>query len=166
MSQQAAIRQQESKIEAISAQLTEIEEEHGGDEGAFSELNKVNKARSARGEADAAKEGIAQAELAAITDVVTAYNAVQTAVRKVAAGQALLDASQKSFDSVQVSYKSGLDNLLNLLTAQDHLASARAHSIQSRNDLFLSSAPLTRSPGTLTPRSAIGERTPPPASPP
>jgi outer membrane protein TolC len=129
----------------------------------FDGLNKVNKARSARGEADAAKEGIAQAELAAITDVVTAYNAVQTAVRKVAAGQALLDASQKSFDSVQVSYKNGLDNLLNLLTAQDHLASARAQSIQSRNDLFLSSAQLTRSTGTLTPRSVIGEKAPPPA---
>ena len=32
------------KLESITAQITEMEEEHGGEEGAFSELDKVNKA--------------------------------------------------------------------------------------------------------------------------
>ena len=41
--QQAAIRVQEAELEGISAQLTEMEEEHGGEEGAFAELDKVNK---------------------------------------------------------------------------------------------------------------------------
>ncbi len=62
LSQQAAIRQRESKLEAISAQLTEMEEEHGGDEGAFSELDKVNKASvTARGKEikDAKEEAVA-----------------------------------------------------------------------------------------------------------
>lgn len=42
--QQAAIREQESTLESVTAQMTEMEEEHGGEEGAFSELDKVNKA--------------------------------------------------------------------------------------------------------------------------
>jgi len=42
--QQAAIREQEATLESVAAQMTEMEEEHGGEEGAFSELDKVNKA--------------------------------------------------------------------------------------------------------------------------
>ena len=41
--EQAAIDQLESELENVSAKLTELEEEHGGEEGAFSELDKVNK---------------------------------------------------------------------------------------------------------------------------
>lgn len=42
--EQAAIREQEASLESSAAQMTEMEEEHGGEEGAFSELDKVNKA--------------------------------------------------------------------------------------------------------------------------
>ena len=42
--QQAAISEQESTLENVTAQMTELEEEHGGEEGAFSELDKINKA--------------------------------------------------------------------------------------------------------------------------
>lgn len=42
--QQAAIREQEAQLESISAQITELEEEHGGEDGTYSELDKVNKA--------------------------------------------------------------------------------------------------------------------------
>ncbi len=42
--QQAAIRKQEATLESIAARMTEMEEEHGSEEGAFSELDKVNKA--------------------------------------------------------------------------------------------------------------------------
>ena len=42
--QQAAIREQEAALESIAAQMAEMEEEHGGEEGLFAELDKVNKA--------------------------------------------------------------------------------------------------------------------------
>ena len=42
--QQAAIHELEAGLESIAAQLAELEEEHGGDEGAYAELEKVNKA--------------------------------------------------------------------------------------------------------------------------
>ena len=46
--EQAAIEAQQAELESITAQLTELEEEHGGEDGAFSELEKINKAEVAR----------------------------------------------------------------------------------------------------------------------
>jgi type I restriction enzyme M protein len=42
--EQEAIDKLTAELESVTACMTEIEEEHGGDEGAFSELDKVNKA--------------------------------------------------------------------------------------------------------------------------
>lgn len=42
--EQEAVDQLAAELEAASASMTELEEEHGGEEGAFSELDKVNKA--------------------------------------------------------------------------------------------------------------------------
>lgn len=42
--QQAAIHEQEAALESVVAQMAEMEEEHGGEDGAFAELDKVNKA--------------------------------------------------------------------------------------------------------------------------
>ena len=60
--EQAAIAALESQLEAVTAQMTELEEEHGGDEGLFAELDKVNKANVAarlkeiKGDKDAKEE--------------------------------------------------------------------------------------------------------------
>ncbi len=45
--EQAAIETLTAELESVTAKLTELEEEHGGEEGAFSELDKVNKANVA-----------------------------------------------------------------------------------------------------------------------
>ena len=42
--EQQAIADQEAELESIAAKLTELEEEHGGEDGLFAELEKVNKA--------------------------------------------------------------------------------------------------------------------------
>jgi type I restriction enzyme M protein len=42
--QQSAIDTLQTQLDATSAQMTELEEEHGGEDGAFAELDKVNKA--------------------------------------------------------------------------------------------------------------------------
>ena len=41
--EQAAIDQLTAAVEAVAAQLSELEEEHGGEEGAFADLDKINK---------------------------------------------------------------------------------------------------------------------------
>ncbi len=42
--EQAALDQLAAELESVTAQKTELEEEHSGDEGAFAELDKINKA--------------------------------------------------------------------------------------------------------------------------
>lgn len=42
--EQSAINSQQAELESVTASLTELEEEHGGEDGAFAELEKVNKA--------------------------------------------------------------------------------------------------------------------------
>jgi type I restriction enzyme M protein len=46
--EQDAIDEQTAELERVTAELAELEEEHGGEEGAFAELDKVNKANVAR----------------------------------------------------------------------------------------------------------------------
>jgi type I restriction enzyme M protein len=45
--EQAAIDQLAAELEGVTARLTEMEEEHGGEDGAFADLDKVNKANVA-----------------------------------------------------------------------------------------------------------------------
>ena len=60
--EQALIEAQQAELESATALLTELEEEHGGEDGAFSELEKINKAEVARklkeikGDKEAAEE--------------------------------------------------------------------------------------------------------------
>jgi type I restriction enzyme M protein len=42
--EQEAIDKLAADLESVTARMTELEEEHGGEEGAFSELDKINKA--------------------------------------------------------------------------------------------------------------------------
>ncbi len=60
--EQAAIDQLAARLDGVSAQLTELEEEHGGEDAAFSGFDKINKAavadrlREIKGDADAQDE--------------------------------------------------------------------------------------------------------------
>jgi len=62
--EQAAIDQLSAELEIVTAKLAELEEEHGGEEGALSELDKVNKAnvtarlKEINGDKDAKDEAI------------------------------------------------------------------------------------------------------------
>lgn len=61
-SEQVAITRGEVELESISARIAELEEEHGGEEGVFSEFDKVNKAsvtarlKEIKGDKDAEEE--------------------------------------------------------------------------------------------------------------
>lgn len=63
--EQAAIDALTAELETVAAQLVELEEEHGGEDGAFSDLDKVNKAnvtarlREIKGDKEAKEEAAA-----------------------------------------------------------------------------------------------------------
>jgi len=60
--EQAAMDQLAAELESVSAQLIEMEEEHGGEDGAFADFDKVNRAhvtarlKEFEGDADATRE--------------------------------------------------------------------------------------------------------------
>ncbi len=66
--EQVAIDRLAADLENVTASLTEMEEEHGGDEGAFSELEKVNKANVTARQKEIKGDKEAQDEAAVLGD--------------------------------------------------------------------------------------------------
>lgn len=114
--------------------------------------NVSNTAKAAKRQADAARAQLMSAELGAISDVVINFIAFKTAVKSVDAAEALVTASQQSYDSTNISYKTGLKSVIDLLTAQNNLASAKATLAQSRSNLYTAAANLANATGDILPR--------------
>lgn len=114
--------------------------------------NTLNTARAAKRQAEAARAQLMSAELGAISDVVINFISFKTASKSVEAAEALLTASQQSYDSTNISYKSGLKSVLDLLTAQNNLAQAKATLAQSRSNLYTAAANLANATGDILPR--------------
>lgn len=114
--------------------------------------NVANTAQAAKRQAEAARAQLLSAELGAISDVVINFIAFKTAGKSVQAAEALVTASQQSYDSTNISYKTGLKSILDLLTAQNNLASAKATLAQSRSNLYTAAANLANATGDILPR--------------
>ncbi len=79
--EQAAIDQLGAELETVTAKLTELEEEHGGDEGAFAELDKVNKANVAASLKEVKGDKDAK-DVAAVLDEWLTLNAAEAELKK------------------------------------------------------------------------------------
>jgi type I restriction enzyme M protein len=66
--EQAAIEELTAELEGLTARLAELEEEHGGEDGAFSELDKVNKANVAARLREIKGDREAKAEAAVLSE--------------------------------------------------------------------------------------------------
>ncbi|MCG2741135.1 MAG: type I restriction-modification system subunit M [Syntrophaceae bacterium] len=66
--EQGAIDQIGAELEGVSAKLAELEEEHGGEEGAFAELDKVNKANVAARVKEIKSDKEAKGEVAVLNE--------------------------------------------------------------------------------------------------
>ncbi len=111
--------------------------------------------KAARHAAEAAKADLAASELGVISDVVSNFVAFKTSAKQVDAAQALLDASQKGYDSVRISYRGGLKSIIDLLTAQSNLALAESTLSQARSGLFLASANLANATGSIMTAASV-----------
>lgn len=112
----------------------------------FSRLNSIKEAEAQR---DAARADLESAALEVAANVWRAYYTFRTAQRKYEYAEALLSASQSSYNSNFKSYRLGLATIIDLLSAERELAAARFTIIQSKADLLISAAAVTFATGAI-----------------
>src|SRR3954447_24157246 len=105
--------------------------------------------RQAELEADLEKENVRSLEQQVGLQVWTSYYALQTATHRLTTAKDLLTSAQQSADVARDRYKSGVGSILDLLTAESALESARAQEVQARADWFQAVAQLAHDTGDL-----------------
>ena len=104
---------------------------------------------AARAQADAISALADQTRQQVVTQVFVSYYALQTAEQRVATADDLLASAQQSVQVAAGRYREGVGSIIDLLTAQTALASARAQQVQSRWQWYTSLAQLARDAGVL-----------------
>ena len=89
--EQQAINDLEADIENLAAQLTELEEEHGGEEGLFSELDKLSKTTVAARLKEIKNDNEAKDEIEALNRWQSLYNNQADAKKALKAAEVALD---------------------------------------------------------------------------
>ena len=89
--EQQAIADVEADIENVTAQLSELEEEHGGEEGLFAELDKITKTTVAARLKEIKNDSTAQDERDALNAWQTLYNQQNDAKKALKTAEADLD---------------------------------------------------------------------------
>lgn len=79
----------------------------------------------------------------------TSYYSLQTAEQRLATSRDLLASAQQSVDVARERYRAGVGSILDLLTAESALETARAQEVQARADWFVAVAQLAHDTGTL-----------------
>jgi len=108
--------------------------------------NELDRARSQQREAQAQLEAFRDKTE---TEVWTAYSNVETARRQEDAAAALLEAADKSYQSVLEAYNYGVRNFLDVTAAQRTLAQARTGQVVARSRFFTSVTDLAFRTGDL-----------------
>jgi len=110
----------------------------------FGRTHRIAEAEANAAAQDATVESLAQQ---VTVQVWTSYYDVESAAEQVAASQALLASAGQSADVASGRYRAGVGNILDSLTAESALASARAQEIQARADWYLALAQLQHDVG-------------------
>ena len=116
--------------------------------------------REAKEQAEAARAQLETLRQQVILQVWTSYFELKTAGQKVLTSRDLLDSARQSQEVALGRYKNGVGSILDLLTAQSALASARAQDVQARSDWFLSIAQLAHDTGVLGSPAAAASAAP------
>lgn len=109
--------------------------------------------KKAKTDASSSLNQVATLEQQVILDVWTAYANLQTAAQQVKTSADLLASATESERVILAIYKEGLATIVDLLTAQATLASARSQEIQARTNWLLAIARLAHATGSLQPSS-------------
>lgn len=90
--------------------------------------------------------------------VFSSYYSLQTAAQGVRAAEELMASATLSADAARARYKEGVGSVLDLLTAQAALASARSEQVQARQAWYTALAQLSHDTGLLDERGQSGLR--------
>jgi len=120
----------------------------------FTGFSQINSVRQAEAERDATRAELAGAELDVAANVWRAYFTYLTARRKYDYAEALMAASQSSYNSNVKSYGHGLATIIDVLSAERELAAARFTIIQSKAELLISTAAVSFATGAIPPEAA------------
>jgi len=126
--EQAATDQHAAELEGVTSRLTEMEEEHGGEDGAFAELDKVNKAnvtarvREIKGDKDAKDEA------AVLNDWLKLNNEETDLKKRLKEAEATLDAQ------AYASYPKLLESESKTLVVEDKWLAALDAAIHGEMD--------------------------------
>lgn len=113
---------------------------------------------AARASADAAAERVRSAEQSVILQVVAAHSDWLTAEGRIRAADDLVAAAEQSEAVAAGRYKEGAGSMLDLLTAQRALASARAERINARLGWYTALARLSHAAGVLDKSGAVSRQ--------
>ena len=105
--------------------------------------------REAELNAEAAREQVRDISQQVSLDVWTSYYALRTAKQRLATSRDLLASAQQSADVARARYREGVGTIVDVLTAEAALESARAQEVQARTDWFLALAQLAHDTGRL-----------------
>jgi TolC family type I secretion outer membrane protein len=105
--------------------------------------------RAAEARAQVAAENVRAVEQDVNLQVWTSYYALRTATTRLATARDLLASAQQSAEVASERYKAGVGSILDLLTAESALESARAQEVQARTDWFVAVAQLAHDTGSL-----------------
>ena len=121
----------------------------------FEDVERLHEAEAERAVGEAALAG---GSLRALREAWTAYFDVKTAERKITFASAALAASEEAYAASLETYRRGLGSLVDLLTAERDLASARSIDIASHAELLTAAAALTLSIGATAPPTSSAVR--------
>lgn len=115
----------------------------------FNGLRPAYEALAARASADAARARADATGQRVALDVWTSFQDLRTASNRVETARDLLESATASADVARGRYQEGVGSILDLLTAQAALESARAEDVRARADLLVAVARLARASGRL-----------------
>jgi TolC family type I secretion outer membrane protein len=122
----------------------------------FDAGGRASRVRQSEADLEASRAHVVDLEQQATLQVWTDYADLRTAAQRIETSRTLLQNAQESERATSERYRAGVGSILDLLTAQSALASARAQEVQARADWLLALAQIAHDTGSLGPAPGKG----------
>lgn len=113
----------------------------------FDGFGKQARIKLAEADLASARESVRQSYYQVVSDVWSAFFALEAGQRQVVAARSQLQAATGSLELTQAGYQNGLNTLLELVSSQNDLASARLSKIQAETNFMVSLARVANAVG-------------------